>query len=177
MSQPRSLRSLPTGARLGLTLAVLVLLYAAFKAVEPVDITATGGTQFRCGSVLDPPSGPLQQGSCGGLVDRQRAVVIFVGIGALVVAAGALFTFAGRRDAAAAQPAGPGGAAAEPPARDPDRPDPAAAGLPARDAAAAGLPARDPAAAGLPARDPAAAELSARDPAVAELVDPGAGGR
>lgn len=85
--------SLKLGARIGLVLAVLMLVFAAFHLWAPVDITGRGGLQFDCGSVIDPPSGPLQVANCGRVVDRQRMIVIFTGIGALVVAAGSIYAF------------------------------------------------------------------------------------
>ena len=89
----RTVTSLRLGARIGLTIAALVLVFAAYEAWVPVDIAGYRGIQFNCGSVIRPPSGPFQVGNCGGVVDRQRMIMIFSIIAAVVIAAGSVYAF------------------------------------------------------------------------------------
>jgi hypothetical protein len=93
----RSIVSLNLGARIGLVVAALLLVVAGFHIWAPVNITGRGGLQFDCGSVLHPPSGQLQSGTCGSVVDRERTVVIFTAIAAAVVAAGSIYAFGASR--------------------------------------------------------------------------------
>ena len=89
----RTVLTLRLGARLGLVAAALVLVFAAYHVWTPIDITGSGGVQFNCGSVIDPPAGVFQVGNCGTIVDRQRMIVIFSGIAAVVIAAGSVYAF------------------------------------------------------------------------------------
>ena|SRR5690242_1993515 len=92
-TRERTVVSLRAGARVGLTLAALLLVFAAYHAWMPVDITARGGVQFECGSVVNPPNSTFAKNVCGSLVDRQRLIMIFSIIGAVVLAAGAVYSF------------------------------------------------------------------------------------
>ena len=89
--------SLKLGARIGMVIAALMLVFAGFHLWAPVDIRGQGGLQFKCGSVLNPPSGALQVVTCGGVVERERMKVVFTGIGALVVAVGSVYAFGTNR--------------------------------------------------------------------------------
>lgn len=96
----RSVLSLNVGARIGVVIAALMLVFAGFHLWAPVDITGRGGAQFNCGSVINPPSGTLQVATCGSVIDRQRMIVVFTAIGALVLAVGSIYAFGtGRRHA------------------------------------------------------------------------------
>lgn len=105
----RSVVSLRLGARIGMVIAALMLVFAGFRLFAPVDITGRGGLQFKCGSVIHPPSGSLQIATCGGAVDRERMIAIFTGIGAVVVAAGSIYAFGTnrRRESLLPAPAAP----------------------------------------------------------------------
>jgi hypothetical protein len=85
--------SLRLGARIGVTIAALILVFAAYEAWVPVDITGYRGIQFNCGSVIRPPSGLFQVNTCGAVVDRQRTKMIFSIIAAVVLAAGSIYAF------------------------------------------------------------------------------------
>lgn len=113
----RTIVSLKLGARIGMVIAALMLVVAGYHLWAPVDITGRGGLQFKCGSVIHPPSGALQVSTCGGVIDRQRMIVVFTAIGAFVVAAGSIYAFGTnrRRESRLPIPSEPGDARAAQP--------------------------------------------------------------
>lgn len=95
----RTVFVLSRGARACLLIALLLLVAAAFRLVDPIDIQTSQGPMFSCGSGLRPPSEAFQKNVCGRLSQGRQIEAGFLAGGALVVALGGLLVFgSSRRD-------------------------------------------------------------------------------
>lgn len=95
----RTVFTLTRGARAGLLIALLLLVFGAFRMVTPIDLQTTQGPMFACGSGLRPPTDAFQKNVCGRLSEGRQVEVGFEVGGAVIIALGGLLAFGtSRRD-------------------------------------------------------------------------------
>jgi hypothetical protein len=95
----RPVFGLTRGARACLLIALLLLVFAVFRMVTPIDIQTTQGPMFGCGSGLRPPTDAFQKNVCGRLSQGRQVEVGFEAGGAVIIALGGLLVFgSSRRD-------------------------------------------------------------------------------
>jgi hypothetical protein len=57
----------------------------------PLTAYGADGSQFRCGSALEPVQDPFARGLCGQLPESRKALSVSTGLGALLLLAGATY--------------------------------------------------------------------------------------
>ena len=93
----RTVFVLTRGARACLLIALLLLVFGAFRMVAPIDIQTTQGPMFACGSGLRPPTDAFQKNVCGRLSQGRQVEVGFEAGGAVLIALGGLLVFGSSR--------------------------------------------------------------------------------
>jgi hypothetical protein len=82
-----------TGARLCLLVAALFIVAAAYALLAPIQVSASNGHQFDCGTAMNGPKSSFAQGICGSANDLSSARATALGVAALVTAVGGLLVF------------------------------------------------------------------------------------
>ncbi|HST67004.1 MAG TPA: hypothetical protein VLM05_17620 [Mycobacteriales bacterium] len=93
----RTVFVLTRGARVCLLISLLLLVFAAFRMVAPIDIQTTQGPMFACGSGLRPPTDAFQKNVCGRLSQGRQVEAGFEVGGAVLLALGGLLVFGSSR--------------------------------------------------------------------------------
>lgn len=93
----RTIVTLSTGARVGVVLALLLLIVAAYLFWSPIQLYPSTTFPIKCGSAANPPGDELGRAACGDVnIIRQWQAAGFV-VAALVLAAGSVYAFGVRR--------------------------------------------------------------------------------
>lgn len=92
--ETRTIVTLSVGARVGVVLALLLLIVAGYLFWSPIQLSpSAGGFPVKCGSAANPPGDQLGAAACGqSNVIRQWQAGAFLAA-ALVVAIGSLYAF------------------------------------------------------------------------------------
>ncbi|HTY73694.1 MAG TPA: hypothetical protein VMI11_14945 [Actinomycetes bacterium] len=91
--ETRTVTTLSRGARGSVVVALLLLLAAGFVLVVPIERPTLSGAPFRCGTAAQPAAGSFAASVCSGLVRQRQLQAAGLGLAALVVVAGGLWTF------------------------------------------------------------------------------------
>jgi hypothetical protein len=89
----REVVGLSRGARIGVLLALLLVVAALFFLFVPLEKASSTGQPFRCGTAASPEHGDFPDAVCGGLSSRFRLGAGALGVAALVVGAGGIWAF------------------------------------------------------------------------------------
>lgn len=94
----RQVVTLSVGARVGATIALLLLVGAAYLLWSPIQLYPSDGFPIMCGSAANPPSDGLGVAACGEVNRIRQWQSGSLLVAALVVAAGSVYAFGiGRR--------------------------------------------------------------------------------
>ena len=97
MSEPeegtRSVVTLSVGARVAATLALLLLVGAAYLLWSPIQLYPSDGFPIMCGTGARPPADELGTAACGQINQIRQWQAGALAVAALVVLAGAIYAF------------------------------------------------------------------------------------
>lgn len=89
----RTVASPTTGARVCLMVAVLLILWAVYFMIAPIQVIAANGRQFDCGTAVAGPTSKFATGICGSANSGNSKKALLLGAGAIVVGVGGFLTF------------------------------------------------------------------------------------
>jgi len=91
--ETRTIVTLSVGARVGMVLALLLLIVAAYLFWSPIQLYPSATFPVKCGTAASPPGDNLGQAACGDVnMIRQWQAAGFVGA-AIVLAVGCVLAF------------------------------------------------------------------------------------
>lgn len=93
----RTVMSLSVGARLGVMLALVLLVGAGYLMWSPIQLYPADGFPIMCGSGAAPPGDELGSAACGSVNVIRQWQAGTMAAAAVVVAAGSIYTFGVRR--------------------------------------------------------------------------------
>jgi hypothetical protein len=93
----RTVVTLSTGARVGATLALVLLLGAGYLFWSPIQLYPTDGFPIMCGTAATPPDNDLGTAACGDVNIIRQWQAGSLAITALVVALGSVYAFGVQR--------------------------------------------------------------------------------
>lgn len=96
-SDTRTVVTLPVGARIGVTLALLLLVAAGYLLWSPIQLYPADGFPIMCGSGAAPPMDELGRAACGDVNTIRQWQAGSLAAAAFVVAAGSFYAFGVRR--------------------------------------------------------------------------------
>lgn len=96
-SESRVVTVLSTGTKICLIVAGLLALAAAYFYLVPINLVASDGKLFGCGSAANPPSDPFPSSICGSGPTVYAYRAYFLLAGAAVVAGGGYAFFGTHR--------------------------------------------------------------------------------
>lgn len=96
-TETRTVVTLPTGARVGAVLALLLLVGAGYLLWSPIQLYPTDGFPIDCGSAASPPDDQLGSAACGSVNTIRQWQAGALAVGAVVVALGAVYAFGVQR--------------------------------------------------------------------------------
>lgn len=97
-SDTRTVVTLPVGARIGVTIALLLLIAAAYLLWSPIQLYPADGFPVKCGTGVVPPSDELGDAACGYVNIIRQWQAGALAVAAAVVAVGSVYAFGlGRR--------------------------------------------------------------------------------
>ena len=94
----RTVVTLSVGARIGATIALLLLIAAAYLLWSPIQLYPSEGFPIMCGSGASIPGDELGTAACGKVNEIRQWQAGVMGAAALVVAAGSVYAFGLRRN-------------------------------------------------------------------------------
>lgn len=93
----RTVVSPSTGARIGLMVALVLLIGAGYLLWSPIQLYPAEGFPTKCGMAAAPPSDELGRAICGDIHLIRQWQAGALAVAALVIAAGSLYAFGVKR--------------------------------------------------------------------------------
>ena len=93
----RTVLSLSTGARIGLVLALVLLVAAGYLLWSPIQLYPPQGFPIKCGSGAVPPDNDLGTAACGSVNVIRQWQAGGVAAAAVLVGLGSIYAFGVRR--------------------------------------------------------------------------------
>ncbi len=103
-TQSRTVLVVSTGARICITVALLLLLAAAYLFWSPLEKPTKEGIPFGCSSAANPPTDPFQKKVCGKINQRRQMQAGSLVVAAVIVGAGGVLTYGASRRVEHARP-------------------------------------------------------------------------
>lgn len=96
-STTRTVVTLSQGARVGLVVALTLLVAAGYLLWSPIQLYPTDGFPTKCGMAASPPSDDLGRAICGDIHFIRQWQAGAVAVAALVIALGSVYAFGLKR--------------------------------------------------------------------------------
>jgi hypothetical protein len=93
----RTVVSLSTGARVGATLALVLLLGSGYLLWSPIQLYPADGFPIMCGTAVAPPDNDLGTAACGNVNIIRQWQAGSLALAAVVIALGSVYAFGVQR--------------------------------------------------------------------------------